>query len=362
MKTYLRNFSAAAAACMVSILPAAAQGTGTQPLLPFPNPTVSTVPANGDVNPYGVAFVSANVLSNGVLQPRDILVSNFNNAQNLQGTGSTVVRITPKGVQSLFFQGGTGLGLTAALGVVRLGLVFVGNLPTTDGNSNTARAGSILVLDRFGRLLGTFSDPNLIDGPWGMTVVDLGNEAILFFTNVLNGTVTRLVLELSDDGENAAVRSAITIGSGFQHRPDPAALELGPSGVAFDAANDILYVANSADNTIYAIPSAATRTTSAGTGSVVYDDLVHLHGPLDLAFAPNGDLVVANSDGFNADPNQPSELVEFTIQGKFVAQFSVDPNNGGAFGLAIQTLGNVAVRAAAVDDNTNQLTIWTFPR
>jgi hypothetical protein len=78
---------------------------------------------------------------------------------------------------------------------------------------------------------------------------------------------------------------------------------------------------------------------------VIYSDTVHLHGPLDLAFAPNGDLVVANSDGSNADPNQPSELVEFTTQGKFVAQFSLDPNNGGAFGLAIQKLGNVAVRA-----------------
>jgi DNA-binding beta-propeller fold protein YncE len=272
-----------------------------------------------------------------------------------------VVRITPQGVPSLFFQGGAGLGLTAALGMVRRGLVFVGNLPTTDGTSNTARAGSILVLDRFGRLLGALSDPNMIDGPWGMTVVDLGGEAILFFSNVLNGTVTRIVLSFSDDGESAAVRSSVTIGSGFQHRPDPAALELGPSGVAFDAAHDILYVADSADNTIYAIASAANRATSAGTGSVVYSDPVHLHGPLDLSFAPNGDLVVANSDGSNADPNQPSELVEFTIQGKFVAQFSVDPNNGGAFGLAIQRLGNAAVRAAAVDDNTNKLTIWTFP-
>jgi hypothetical protein len=206
MKTYLRNFYAAAAVCIASSVPASAQGAGPQPLLPFPNSAVSTVPANGDVNPYGVAFVPANVLRNGALQPRDILVSNFNNSQNLQGTGSTVVRITPQGVQSLFFQGGSGLGLTAALAVVRLGLVFVGNLPTTDGTSNTAQAGSILVLDRFGRLLGTLSDPKLIDGPWGMTVVDLGDEAILFFTNVLNGTVTRLVLGISDDGENAAVR------------------------------------------------------------------------------------------------------------------------------------------------------------
>jgi hypothetical protein len=77
--------------------------------------------------------------------------------------------------------------------------------------------------------------------------------------------------------------------------------------------------------------------------------------------APSGDLIVANSDGSNADPNQPSELVEFKPQGKFVSQFSVDMNNGGAFGVALMTIGNgAAVRAAAVDDNQNSITSWTL--
>ena len=59
---------------------------------------VSTVPPNGDLNPYGVAFVPANFASgNGPLQPGDILVSNFNNSDNLQGTGTTIVRIPANG-------------------------------------------------------------------------------------------------------------------------------------------------------------------------------------------------------------------------------------------------------------------------
>jgi len=73
---------------------------------------------------------------------------------------------------------------------------------------------------------------------------------------------------------------------------------------------------------------------------------------------PTGDLIIANSDGSNVDPNQPSELVEFTTTGKFVSQFSVDPNNGGAFGLALKNLGGGLVRFAAVDDNANTLTTW----
>ena len=54
----------------------------------------STVPANGDVNPYGVAVVPH---SRGRLHRGDVLVSNFNNKANLQGTGTTIVQVSPGG-------------------------------------------------------------------------------------------------------------------------------------------------------------------------------------------------------------------------------------------------------------------------
>lgn len=61
---------------------------GLDPFLPNPVLSVSTVPVNGDVNPYGVAFVPQDFPTGGILNPGDILVSNFNNALNLQGTGT----------------------------------------------------------------------------------------------------------------------------------------------------------------------------------------------------------------------------------------------------------------------------------
>jgi len=70
-----------------------------------PQRIVSTVPANGDVNPYGIAFVPEGFREGGPLEAGDILVSNFNNSQNQQGTGTTIVRITPTGQFSVFFQG-----------------------------------------------------------------------------------------------------------------------------------------------------------------------------------------------------------------------------------------------------------------
>jgi DNA-binding beta-propeller fold protein YncE len=152
--------------------------------------------------------------------------------------------------------------------------------------------------------------------------------------------------------------TALVLANGFSHRGDPAALEVGPSGLAYSPSTDTLYVASSSDNAIYEIPTAvATNSTLSAT--LLVQDFTHLHGPLDLAILPNGHLVVANSDGSNVDPNQPSELVEYTATGGFVAQMSVDPNNGGAFGLAVNNLGWGTIRLGAVDDNANQLKIWT---
>jgi hypothetical protein len=54
----------------------------------------STVPKNGDVNAYGVAVVPA---SSGRLTAGDVLVSNFNNHRNLQGTGTTIMDVSPTG-------------------------------------------------------------------------------------------------------------------------------------------------------------------------------------------------------------------------------------------------------------------------
>src|SRR5215470_14554296 len=57
----------------------------------------STIPANGDLNPYGLAFVPAGFASGGIITPGDVLVSNFNNSTNCQATGTTIIKLTPNG-------------------------------------------------------------------------------------------------------------------------------------------------------------------------------------------------------------------------------------------------------------------------
>jgi hypothetical protein len=335
------------------------------PVLPelstSPLQVVSTLPSNGDLNPYGVAFVPHEFAWGGKIHSGDVLVSNFNNSANLQGTGTTIVSITPDGKQSLFFQGAKGLGLTTALGVLRRGVVLVGNLPTTDGTSATVQQGSLIAIDRFGKQIASFEDSTLLDGPWDLTLLDFDREAVVFVSNVLNGTVVRLNFAISENGEHITLDSATLIATGYVNRTDPAALVIGPTGLAFDRRNDSLFVASTGDNAIYEIPDAIRRWSPANKGRLVYRDNAHLRGPLGLIAAPNGHLITTNGDAINGDPTQPSEMVEFTKWGTFVAQYSVDlGGQGGAFGLASFGRDDHR-RLAAVDDIANTLEIWELP-
>jgi hypothetical protein len=346
-------------ATMLLALPAAAlaQDDDHQPFLPSPVQSVSTVPANGDVNPYGVAFVPPQFPNGGKVHPGDILVSNFNAASNLQGTGSTIVDIPATGAPSLFFQSSTPTGLTTALNILHRGLVLVGNFPSADGTCQNATPGSILVIDKDGKHVGSIADSS-INGPWDSAVLDNGNSALFFVANALNGTVVRFNLSVSSSG--VSVGSVTQIASGYLHQCDPVTFVDAPTGLVYDAERDVLYVASSADNAIFAVANAGSTEKDHGTGRVIYQDSAHLHGPLGMIMAPNGHLVVANNDSINPDPNQPSEIVEFTIGGKFVKEISVDPNFGGSFGLAVMTKGDTS-RFAAVDDNVPVLLIWTLP-
>jgi len=347
-----------------AIFPGPMQHHGTSSIVSHlsatPTINASTVPANGDVNPYGVAFVPDGIARGGKLHDGDVLVSNFNNSNNLQGTGTTIVDIAPDGSQSVFFQGSPGLGLTTALGILKRGFVLVGNVPSTDGTSNTAQQGSLLILDKNGNRVANLQSSAFLDGPWDLTVYDEGSHALVFVSNVLSGTVTRLDLSIPEHGDQVTVDSMTQIASGYAHHGDPAAFEIGPTGLAYDAKHDVLYVASTGDNTIFSISHAGVRQTDAGMGQVVYQDNSHLRGPLGLVLAPNGDLITTNGDAVNGDPMQPSEIVEFTKSGQFVGQIPVDASGqGGAFGIALEVEGD-DVRVAAVDDITNSLLVWNF--
>ena len=330
------------------------------------NTIASTVPANGDINPYGTVIVPRTA---GKLVRGDVLVSNFNNSANLQGTGTTIVEITPGGQLIQFAQIDAsklpgpcpgGVGLTTALVALSSGFVIVGSLPTTDGTSATAQAGCLIVLNSRGHVVETFAGGQ-INGPWDMTALDFGGGAVLFVTNVLNGTVAaggnvvndgtvlRIGLAIGDkDWSIPRITSEKVIGSGFPERTDPAALVIGPTGVGL-ASDGTLYVADSLRNRIAAIPNAVFRN-SASRGITVTANGA-LNDPLGLTLAPNGHILTVNgNDGF---------MVETTPFGAQVAAKLVDntgspPGAGTLFGLAVVPGGSGVY---FVDDGSNTLNL-----
>jgi hypothetical protein len=297
-------------------------------------------------------------------------VSNFNNSSNLQGTGTTIVLIdTTTGKQSVFFQGQTGLGLTTALGILKRGFVLVGNVPSTGGlgacnqNGNVEQGveqGSLMFLDKNGNLVKTLSNAEFLDGPWDMTINDEGASAQVFISNVLSGTVVRIDLSINtrDILDPVIVQSTTQIASGYEHRCDSAAFVVGPTGLALNTRKNILYVASTGDNAIYGIKNPSSTHRDNGKGTIVVQDSTHLHGPLGLVVAPNGDLISAQGDlAAFQNASLPSEIVEYTPKGTFVDQISIDPALGGAFGIGLVTSKN-AFTFAAVDDNASVLEIW----
>lgn len=353
-----KSLIAAAVLFLFAAAPFVAQAQET-PFLPAQVHPVSTVPPNGDVNPYGVAFVPPQ-FPTGTVQTGDILVSNFNNKRNLQGTGTTIVDVPAAygSSPSVFFQGKGLMGLTTALNILGKGFVLVGNFPSPDGTCGNARNGSILVINSSGMLVQTIADPSFINGPWDSALFDRGSKAKYFVANGLTGTIVRLDLVVGASG--ITVDGETQIGSGYLHQCDPVTFVDAPTGLVYDPGTDVLYVASSADNAVFALPDAGSATQDEGRGKVIYSSDAHLHGPLGMIMAPNGDLVVANNDAINPNPNQPSALAEFTTAGKFVKEITLDANPGGSFGLAVATSGNT-IHFAAVDDDVNILLVWTYP-
>lgn len=326
----------------------------------------STVPPNGDLNPYGLARVSR---SSGSLVQGNFLVSNFNNSANLQGTGTTIVQISPAGAMSLFAQIDAntlpgpcpgGVGLTTALAVLRTGWVVVGSLPTTDGTAATAQAGCLLVLDSSGHVVETFYG-SLINGPWDMTASESGTTADLFVSNVLNGTVAgggnvvhggtvvRLTLTVSQK-TMPSLQSITVIASGLPERTDPSALVIGPTGLGLSPKADTLYLADSLSNRIAAIPLPLFRVDSAGIGATVTQG-GSLNDPLGLTVMPDGNILTVNgNNGF---------LVETTPDGNQINKKLLDntgnpPGAGALFGVLDVSGQGIYY----VDDASNTLNLF----
>ena len=318
----------------------------------------TTAIANGDLNPYAVVVAP---VSSGIIQKDDVLISNFNDISNLQGTGTTIVDYNPTTKQvSLFAKVPKnlpncpgGIGLTTAMTVLKSGWVIVGSTPSTDGTTKTKGQGCLIVLDNQGKAVGTFTGPK-INAPWGnMAVIDNGQTATLFVSNagfdipgpevidpntgffkILN-TANVLRIELSiPAGKPPIIKSQTVIADGLSARADKDAFMAGPTGLALAPDGTTLYVSDAINNRIVAIDNAPKRTDSAGAGREIVKGGL-LKRPLAMAMTPQGHLLVTNALN--------GQVVEIDpVAGKMIYAQWIDndqaqspPGNGDLFGLAM---------------------------
>ncbi|PLZ03797.1 hypothetical protein CY652_02090 [Burkholderia sp. WAC0059] len=361
----------ALAAMLAAPLAAHAAPQGMLETLHRDTTLINTVPDNGDQNPYAIVVAP---VSSGVIKQNDVLVDNFNNAANLQGTGSTIVDYHPDTKQMTLFASiprdlkdcPGGVGLSTAMTMLKSGWIIVGSTPSNDGTTDTKGAGCLVVLDSNGKIAKTLSSPNIND-PWGnMAVVDNGDHATLFLSNAgfgvgsANGnppvfkqaTVLRLDLDIPA-GQPPVVKSETVVASGFGAQADKGVFLVGPTGLALSPDNKQLYISDAIGNRINAIDDPLTRDTSAGVGRQLTADGL-LHRPLAMVLTPQNHLIVTNA--LNGQVVEIDPATEKQLYARWVDsdRAQTPPGNGDLFGIALTPAGDGFYY---VEDDVNTLVL-----
>ena len=312
----------------------------------------STVdPLNGDQNPYGLDVAKTD---SGLLHKGDLVVCNFNDAANVQGTGTTIVvlRASPGATPKRIAQN------AALLGCDALALNPADNI----WNAAFAANDNPIVTPAGAFVTGLPAGP--WHGPFGQAFSPFhgffGNGAF-YVSNAGDGSIVRV--NLTSHGFTFDV-----IATGFAINDGAPGGILGPSGLQYDAAHDRLWVVDGADNSVTAlqfvsfIPPGGVVVKGTHFGGLA-GFLAHrvfagapLNGPISSALLPNGHLAIGNT----LDPNGTNLILELTPSGHIVATKNVDTGASGAlFGMVATGTTASDAKLYFNDDNDNTVKVLT---
>ena len=335
--------------------------------------------AGAGANPYGIATVP---FSSGKLVSGDVLVAEFNAAGGPAGSGTSILQVDPStGATTVFAEG---LPISGPVGLALNpvnDLVWVGDFGATNGST-----ANVAVLLPDGAVKAQYpaqtspvtsgQQPSFA-GVWGQGVSQLPSGQVSFYfgttgsgaTGAGGGSVYRIDPHPTGPADGQPLNATyVQLATGLGDNATATALPVtasnagGPQGFAYDPATGTLYVADDANNTITAIPNAATATGPTATTTVPVAAGV-LDLPENIALAPNGNLVVANAGNNTIAVIDPST-------GVTVGVAVVDHHAAGAlFGLAVAPNAHGTTTTATtvlyVDDNFNtldQLVIEAHPK
>ena len=285
----------------------------------------STIDSKHDqLNPYGLTVAPSTA---GDFTAGDLVVCNFNDKTNRQGTGYTIVALHPHpGARPRLVSDARRLRGCDALALAPDDTIWAAAFKAND-NPVISASGSLLTNIRGGPFYHPFGQ--VFAQPTS------GNPAF-YESNAITGTVVRINLGSPFTFDVIARGFAVNHG-----RPGSI---LGPSGLAYNPNGDILYVVDGTNNTVVAfsnvssIPSNGVMVAKDGTsftGKFASDaSLVYagrpLNGPISSALLFNGNLVIGNT----GNPSGQNIMVELSPSGQVLDVRNVDRGASGAlFGM-----------------------------
>lgn len=307
-------------------------------------------PSNGDTAPRAISVVSINY----ILEKGQLLVCNYDDAAGEAGAGTTIEVLDP-------VPGSTPVRLAQSESIEGCdGTAIVGD---NDVYGAGLTGHSVVQFDPKGGTVRTYSRPPIAspisDGyasPQGVYSPDY-----VFVGSTDSGAITSI--SVGSYGTGAAVEVA----SGFPVSKGSGANELGPSGLQYDSLTDTLYIVDGSDDSVVAFwhasdlverdeiivePGGKTfkcKHPKTTCGRLVYSGSP-LQGPMAAALLPNGNLIVANTQG------TPNTLVELTPTGKILDTKVVDSSNAqGVFGLAAVGTDDSNTTLFFTDTNSNNV-------
>jgi hypothetical protein len=337
----------------------AADHTSILKMLTTQKTVASTVdPLNGDVNPYGLVYVASKPFGKSILQKGDLVVCNFNNKSNVQGTGTTIdyMSSVPGSKPTQLTQSSSLLGC-ASLVINSFDEVFSADSGAKDAIGDNSN----------GKISQTLKSALLVE-PWGSAYVPSQTGYPpgdgLWVSDASTGKIVRINLGTGGKPTYTAVISGFAVNHG-----KPGSI-LGPSGMQYNQHSDTLYVVDGVNNTVVAFQHAYNDFNTANevvvgsngltfTGPKAKDAKVIYHGgplsaPISSTLLPNGNLVIGNTG------NQKGKnlLVEIATDGTMLAYKNVNKGNAGAlFGIASSGSSDATTQIYFNNDNTNTVEV-----
>jgi hypothetical protein len=310
-------------------------------------------PVTGDQNPYGLDIAPTD---SGLIHRGDLVVCDFNDSANVQGTGNAIIALAPQPGSSP-----RPVITNAAL------LGCTENVQTRDDTIWVTAfvAPDVAIVSPAGKLLTTLSG-SPFTAPFGITMARDDNgygDPVFYESDANTGAIVRI--RAGRSGTHTDV-----IATGFSVNNGAPGTELGPGGLQYDPSHDRLYIVDGANNTLVELRHVSTipsgGITVGADGMTFSGPFKHrarlvlsgspLNAPISSALLPNGDVAIGNT----GNPNGENLMVEITPHGKVADVKNVDTGASGAiFGMTANNGYGRDFTLYFNDDNANAVMALT---